>query len=239
MPLAASKAAQQLGISLRTLDRWRNEGLVTATKQHETSHWRYTLDKPTEGCVPQTERAGIIYARVSTKKQRPHLANQVKELQEKYPQHEVFTDVASGINFKRKGLLSVLELCLAGKVREVCITHKDRLCRFAYDLIEHLLTRARVQIIVDSHEDDASPESELAHDVVSIITVFGAKLYGARSGASRRKEKAQAGTTTAQARGASSHGRYRGRAKEEGPVPAQCASQRCTAVLQGQDVPDN
>ena len=143
------------------------------------------------------ERFGVIYARVSTKKQKPYLANQVKELQDKYPTHKVITDVASGINFKRKGLLALLELCMQGKVREVCIAHKDRLCRFAYDLVEHLLARVGVQIVVDKHNDDASPESELADDVVSIITVFGAKLHGARSDASRRKQKATAGSAEA------------------------------------------
>lgn len=168
--------------------------MVRATRASESAHWRYHLDKPAsepQAAEVKTDRIGVIYARVSTKKQRLHLANQTKDLRAKYPTHRVITDVASGINFKRKGLLSLLELCLGGKVHEVCITHKDRLCRFAYDLIEHLLTRNNVKITIMDQHDDATPESELADDVVSIITVFGAKLYGARSGASRRRKRQQ------------------------------------------------
>lgn len=121
-----------------------------------------------------------IYARVSTRKQKPYLDNQVEELKSKYPDHQVFTDVCSGINFRRKGLKALLELAFAGRVRVVRVAHRDRLYRFAYDLLEWLFQKHGAKIIVEADDAD-TPERELADDVLSIITVFGARLYGSRS----------------------------------------------------------
>ena len=117
-------------------------------------------------------------------------------LQQKYPTHKVVKDVGSGLNFKHKGFLQILELCLAGKVQEVCVTHKDSLCRFAYDLLKHIFKRGDTRICVDSQDQSANEstssdvnQSELAEDIISIITVFGAKLYRSRNGAAKRAKK--------------------------------------------------
>ena len=69
----------------------------------------------------------------------------------------------------------------------MCIAHKDRLCRFAYDLLETIFKTHGAEIVVEA-DDAHSPEHELAEDLVSIITVFGARLYGGRSSRKRRKQ---------------------------------------------------
>ena len=56
------------------------------------------------------------------------------------------------------------------------IAYTDRLCRFAYELLEHIFKKHGVQIIVETDGHDA-PERELEDDVISIITVFGARLH--------------------------------------------------------------
>ena len=194
MKLRIGPAAKKLGVSTHTLTRWRKKGLVKAERHGENGHWVFDVDGAlTEEIVQPFGRIGIIYARVSTRKQIPHLQTQVEILKQKYPNHRVVKDVGSGLNFKRKGLLQILELCLAGQVQEVCVTHKDRLCRFAYDLLKHIFKRSGAKICVDSQDDDSTitttDESELAEDIISIITVFGAKLHGSRSGASKRAKK--------------------------------------------------
>ena len=106
-----------------------------------------------------------VYARVSTRKQLDDLGTQLCDLQRRHPGARVFSDVGSGLNFKRKGLLSLLELAFEGRLRSVHVAHKDRLCRFAFDLLEHVLRRHGAQIVVDAHDGDAaaaSPELELA-----------------------------------------------------------------------------
>ena len=200
MKLRIGEASRKLGVSAHTLTRWRKKGLIKAERFGETGHWVFDVDNipSTEGRQREhaSERMGIIYARVSTRKQIPHLQTQIDILKQKYPEHMVIKDVGSGLNFKRKGLLQILELVLAGQVQEVCVTHKDRLCRFAYDLLQYIFKGSGTKIFVDSHAQHAHGstssdvnQSELAEDILSIITVFGAKLYGSRSGASKRAKK--------------------------------------------------
>jgi hypothetical protein len=53
-------------------------------------------------------KENVIYARVSSAKQKADLVRQVDFLRHRFPNHKVVTDVGSGVNFKRKGLLSLL-----------------------------------------------------------------------------------------------------------------------------------
>ena len=147
------------------------------------------LQRPTsiqtaESTEEESERIEAIYARVSTRKQRDYLETQVQELKEKYPSSIVFRDCASGLNFRRKGLLSLLQWVIEGRIRVVHIAYRDRLCRFAFDLFEYIFKHYNTKITVEAF-DSSSPESELADDVLSIITVFSARMYGRRSSVAR------------------------------------------------------
>ena len=81
-------------------------------------------------------RARVLYCRVSSAKQRADL-----DLRARYPEHEVIEDVASGINFHRRGLLALLDRAVRGGVEEVVVAHRDRLCRIAFELVEHVLAQ--------------------------------------------------------------------------------------------------
>jgi predicted site-specific integrase-resolvase len=130
---------------------------------------------------------------VSTRKQVPHLERQIEELRRLHPEARVFRDVCSGIDFQRPGLRSLLDRAFAGQLRTVYVAHRDRLCRFACDLLVDVLRRCGVRVHVESHDPHATPEGELADDLLSIVTVFGARLYGSRSrGGGRRKRRREA-----------------------------------------------
>jgi excisionase family DNA binding protein len=203
--VGATEAAIALGVERRTLFRWAKAGRLPYVKHGSHGHWyfeRRTIDAFADGSIAAatvsasaaeeeeaTKRTDVIYARVSTRKQTQHLENQVLSLGAKHPNCVVIRDCASGLNFRRKGLETLLQLVFAGRVRNVYLAYRDRLCRFAYDLLERLFREFGTTICVDAHDDDAA-ESVLADDIIAIITVFGARLYGRRSGGSRRgKEK--------------------------------------------------
>ena len=122
----------------------------------------------------------IVYARVSSYKQRDDLERQVELLKHNYPSHTVIQDIGSGINFKRKGLQTLLERCLLREIEEVVVAHKDRLCRFGFDLIKHIVEAAGGRIIVLDEEVHKSTEQELAEDLLSIIHVFNCRQMGKR-----------------------------------------------------------
>lgn len=61
------------------------------------------------------------------------------------------------------------------------LNYKDRLVRFGYELFEEICNLNNIELEVINHTEDKTYEEELVSDVLSIITVFSAKLYGSRS----------------------------------------------------------
>ena len=95
--------------------------------------------------------------------------------------YEVIEDLGSGMNYRKKGLKRLLDLIFSKKIKRLVLTHKDRLLRFGSDLIFTLCEMHNVEIVIINQGQDMSFEEELAQDVPEIITVFSARMYGARS----------------------------------------------------------
>ena len=102
------------------------------------------------------ERKIIIYARVSTVKQKKDLENQIELLknfcfQNGLQINEVYKDVASGISFeKRNDFFKMLDEVISNKVEKIIITYKDRLSRVGFDLFSHLFKKFGTEIVVIS-----------------------------------------------------------------------------------------
>jgi len=237
--VSAGQAEKALGVERRTLIRWAEAGQIKFLRPGGTGHWRFDISSVGQAdpatTIPATGPVKAIYARVSTRKQLPDLQNQIDALKVKYPDHVVFSDCASGLNFKRKGLLSLLQLAFDRRLQVVRVAYRDRICRFAYDLIEHILAKHGAKIEVENNDQHA-PEQELAEDVVSIITVFGARLYGSRSG--RARKAAAAGASASGASGSNGGGREGGAAQAEDAIQARGSLGWAAADLQGADAPD-
>ena len=78
------------------------------------------------------------------------------------------------------------------------VAHRDRLCRFAFDLIEHIFRLNGTKIIV-FHSDDNTSSSisaaeELAQDILAINTVFICRMQGRRSAENRKRRRNGQGT---------------------------------------------
>ena len=177
-----------LGVHRKTLIRWARNGLITGYRPNPSGKWVFDISSVgvqiDHASISSDGPVDAIYARVSTRKQLDDLQSQIRTLTTKYPNH---SDCASGLNFKRKGLLSLLQLAFEGRLRLVRIAHRDRLCRFAFDLLEYVFLKHGAKIHVEASDLPSSAESELAEDVLAIITVFGARLHGARSAGRRKK----------------------------------------------------
>ncbi|BCZ18871.1 hypothetical protein NHP190012_05130 [Helicobacter sp. NHP19-012] len=91
-------------------------------------------------------------------------------------------DLGSGMNYYKKGLTKLLNLILESQVKRLVLTHKDRLLRFGAELVFAICEAKEVEvIIINQGDENVYFEEELAKDVLEIITVFSARLYGARS----------------------------------------------------------
>ena len=172
--------ATLFGVTTQTLIDWENDGKIKAIKT-QGGHRRYVhnVSEPVQTNEGESKKK-YIYARVSSSKQVPDLQRQIAVLQKTYPNHDIIQDIGSGINFKRRGLITLLESVFGGNVSEVVVAHKDRLTRFGFDLFQFIFEKFGVSIKVLSDDDVKEPINELARDLLSVVTVFTARYYGAR-----------------------------------------------------------
>ena len=147
----------------------------------------YTATKNEIKCIKiedldkMEEKLKICYARVSSIGQKNDLERQKEMLKEKYPTHMLIEDIGSGINLTKRGILKIIDLAIKGKIEELVIVYKDRLARFGYDLIEHIIkTYSNGRIIIMDKQKNEEPEEEIVKDVLQIMNVFVAKINGRR-----------------------------------------------------------
>ena len=184
------EAAKLTGLCKQTIYNYATSGKIKSTKT-PTGRILYDvsdlmLDKTEEA---KEEGKKICYCRVSTHGQKDDLERQKTYMSENYPEHEIISDIGSGINFKRPGLKKIIDYALAGNLEQLVVAYKDRLCRIGYDLIEYLLLEySDTEIIVDSHKDETI-EEEIANDILQIINVYSAKINGMRSYQARKVQK--------------------------------------------------
>ena len=180
--------AEMIGKSVKTLQRWDREGILTAyrspSKRRYYTHSQY-LEYIGEDGDTLDNKVNVIYARVSTKNQQDDLQNQLKFLQ-KYTLDNgitisnVFTDYGSGLNYNRKNWNKLIDECFEGKISTIIISHKDRFVRFGFDWIADLLERTCGTKIHVIENITTSPEEDLVQDLISIIHVFSCRVYGLR-----------------------------------------------------------
>ena len=182
--LTIQKACKLYGVRSDTLRRWADSGHIHSWRSPNNTRMFRSTDLETFFNSPRIEnnklRKKIVYARVSSLKQRDDLQRQIDLLTQHYPNHIVIQDIGSGINFKRKGLRSLLDACMSGEVEEVVVAHKDRLCRFGFELFHYIITKQGGKIIVLDEENNKSTNEELAEDLLSIIHVFNCRQMGRR-----------------------------------------------------------
>ena len=191
----ASYFVNKYGCSASTLRNWGDTGKIETRRFKSGKRFYNTCDAEQQLGVPRSEssdensRLSYIYARVSSQKQSEDLGRQIEELTKAYPKHTVIKDIGSGINFKRKGLRTLLDLVNEGLVREVVVMYRDRLARFGIDLLEYIFKQKGVKFLVHSQDASTEPEDILAADLLAITTVFVASHHGKRAGKNRKRRR--------------------------------------------------
>jgi putative resolvase len=184
--LSIKETRKLIGVTTPTLRQWAEKDKIrfidgpTGRKMYNKQDVFNIVNK-SELSI-QSEKRKIAYCRVSSKKQEDDLNRQKEFFISKYPKHDLVTDIGSGINWNRKGLQTILEQSMLGNVSEVVVAHRDRLCRFAFELIEFILTKCKVKLIVLSSPqgEPGSIDNELSEDIMSIIHVYSCRQMGKR-----------------------------------------------------------
>ncbi|WP_298277651.1 IS607 family transposase [Ferroplasma sp.] len=174
------EACDILQIDATTLRRWDREGKIHCIRL--SNNFRRVPEEEINRILGvKSNRIDAIYARVSSSDQKNDLYNQIDRLKLLYPDAQVFSDIKSGLKFNRKGFIELLNMIEDNKVNNIYITHRDRLARFGFDLIESICKMHNTKIIETDGEEILSANEELTRDLISIITSFSARLYGLRS----------------------------------------------------------
>jgi predicted site-specific integrase-resolvase len=139
------------------------------------------------------QRINIIYARVSTYKQKNDLGNQVLQLIDycndnniKYD--KIFKEIASGIDFDRKEFYELMNLVINNKVNNIYITYKDRISRLSFLTMENLFKHFGTNIIVINYKN-ISDKDDLFEELINIVHLFSTKIYSSRKNNKRTIKK--------------------------------------------------
>lgn len=185
MKYSITEAAKFLGVDISTLRRWEDSGKIKPERT-PGGHRRYDKDMLISlSNKKKNIKLTIAYARVSSADQKEDLQRQIDNISmyctARGYQFRVISDLGSGLNYTKKGLVELLELICSNEIERIVINYKDRLIRYGYEIIEEVCKHHNVTIEIINNTIDKTYEEELVEDVLSIITVFSSRLYGSRS----------------------------------------------------------
>lgn len=197
--ITVTKAAEQLGVTKKTLQDWDKSGKLLALRT-VGGHRRYRQSdiEKLQGLEPEASNLGSVgvYCRVSSQdqKQKGDLDRQKARLLEycaekEYKVEAVLVDVCSGMKAKRPQLRQLFNLVSERKINRVVIEYKDRLCRFMFEVFEAFFNSHGVEIECVEEVFPKSFENELVEDMLSLLSSFSSKIYGKRGAENRGKKK--------------------------------------------------
>ena len=130
--------------------------------------------------VSKCTKTKVIYARVSSQKQKKDLEKQIKFIKSKYPDYKVIKDIGYGFNFERRGFVTLLEQVFNRKIEEIVIAHNDRLVRIGFSFILFICKHFDTKLTVLENKDNQEPKDEFTDEFISVITYYSSKFYGMR-----------------------------------------------------------
>jgi predicted site-specific integrase-resolvase len=187
--LGVGEAAEMLGVTVKTLQRWEREGRLIPHARTPTGRRRYTEAQLREVMgikrLAAAKRKAMAYCRVSSAAQKPDLANQRRVLEEFVAARglagvEFIEEVGGGLNFSRKRFLALMDAVGRGEVATLVLAHRDRLTRFGFEWFEHFAQLHGCEILV-LNQERLSPEAEMVQDLMTIVHCFSSRLYGLRN----------------------------------------------------------
>jgi len=183
--MKANEVLKILKICRQTLTNYVKSGKIKVTKLGN-GYYDYDDESVSAFLNVTLERKNIIYARVSTYKQKVDLSNQVSQLidfcnKNKIKYDKVYQETASGIDFDRKEFSYIINDVINKKINNIYITHKDRLSRLSFLTLENMFKQFGTNIIVINEIDnDNSLDDDLYEELINIIHVFSTKMYSKR-----------------------------------------------------------
>ena len=180
--MKAKQVLQIMNITRVTLCTYVKKGYIKATKL-ENKTYDYDEDSIYKFMGKTKERVNVIYARVSTYKQKGDLNRQVEKIQNYCNNNEITVDVlyqeiASGINFERKEFTLLLQRVFNHEIDTIYISNRDRLTRLSFITMKSVIEQFGTKIQVLTNELDY--REELMEELLNITHLFSTKMYSNR-----------------------------------------------------------
>lgn len=174
-----------LRITRPTLSSYVKRGRIGVTKM-PNGQYDYCEDDVLGLAGYPAERNTVIYARVSTQKQKKDLQNQIETVS-KYANNngyrvtKVYQDIASGLSYDRGEFTKLLDDVIARKVKLVFVENKDRLTRVSFGMWKDLFKNFGCDLVaVNDVVNPKGEEEEIFSDIVGLLHCFAMKMYSQR-----------------------------------------------------------
>lgn len=184
--MKAKEVLKLLRCSRPSLTKYLKQGKLKA-KLLDNGYYDYEEKSVYDFLNKDINRKIVIYARVSTKKQKNDLKNQIELLknfcfQNGYTINEVYSDIASGITFEnRTDLFKLIDEIINNKIEKIIITYKDRLSRTGFDFFKTLFNKFGCEIIVISEVgSNKLDREEVFEEIISLLQCYSMKMYSKR-----------------------------------------------------------
>ncbi len=176
--MTTTRLARREKFTTQTIRRWNEGGRHQRFERTPGGHDRVR--------VP-VESDTIIYARASSARQLSSLDTEERLPRERYPDGRVVRDTGSGVDFRRRGLVALLERTLRGEAVHVVAATPDRITRSGYPLIRHVveLSGGGTELL---EEDDLTGQFDV-RCLVACITSFCNARHGKRSGQGHEEDQ--------------------------------------------------
>lgn len=187
--MKANEVIRLLKISRVTLSKYVKNWKLKVKKH--TENWIYDYDdNDVYNLMWKENRKDVIYARVSTNKQKKDLENQVDTLIEFCNKNWVqiwwvYKEISSWMNLERKQLQTLINEVVNFKIKRIFVTYKDRFSRIWFEMFEWLFKNFWCEIVVLNEIDNQKwYEEEVFWEIISLLHSFSMKMYS-----KRRKDK--------------------------------------------------
>lgn len=188
--MKSQEVLKLLHITRATLCKYVKNKKIKATMM-PNGQYNYDEDSVFELANIAIDRKCVIYARVSTQKQKNDLKNQVQTLRNFANEKgiivsHVYEDVASGLNYDRGEFQNMVNNIINHQIKIVIISNKDRLTRVSFDMWKQLFKQFHCELIVANEDENKNDNSdnEIFSDIISLLHCFAMKMYS-----NRRKKK--------------------------------------------------
>lgn len=183
--MKAKEVLKILQVSRQTLTAYVKNGSLIVRKK-TNGYYDYDEDSVLKKAGITPERKVVVYARVSTQKQKADLQNQIDTITKYannngYSVSNVYSDIASGISYDRGQFIELLNDVIARKIKTVFVENKDRLTRVSFNMWKDLFKQFGCDLVaINDVVNPKTEEAEIFSDIIALLHCFAMKMYSQR-----------------------------------------------------------